>query len=84
MSPATDPDDEPIPLARQVALPVELSLRLPCPDCDELEIVAARLFVRRTRDSDGTTSLTVRTRAPKIAHSCGQTSLGLTSGPLTR
>jgi hypothetical protein len=69
---------------RQVSAPAELSVVLPCPDCHVATAVDARLFVRRTRDSDGTITLALRTRAPKVAHSCDQIELGLATGSLVR
>jgi hypothetical protein len=69
--------DEPVQIARTITAPSPIRVILMCPDCKRTTIVEAKLFARRTRDSDGTTTLALRTKAPKVAHSCDQLGLGL-------
>lgn len=65
--------------------PCKARVVLTCPDCQADVAVDASLFARRTRDSDGTTTLALRTRAAKVAHSCDQLTLdAAASGPLVR
>lgn len=68
----------------RVEAPADVTVVLPCPDCGAAVSVLAHLSARRVRDSDGTTTLALRTRAAKVAHMCGQVELGLASGPLSR
>lgn len=67
-----------------IEAPATVSVVLSCPDCTMPTTITAKLFTRRTKDSDGTTSLALRTKAPKAAHICGQTSLGLVEGARVR
>ncbi len=77
-----DPAGEPTLILR---IPTRARVILPCPDCGADTAVAASFFARRTKDSDGTIALTLRTRAPKIAHSCDQMTLdAAATGPLSR
>jgi hypothetical protein len=65
--------------------PLRASVTLTCPVCGMSTAVVASLFARVTRDSDGTSALALRTRAPKSAHSCDQMTLeGATTGALVR
>lgn len=65
--------------------PADASVTLTCPICSVAVQLVARLFTRVTRDSDGTSALTLRTRAPKVAHTCDQLTLeGAVTGPRTR
>ena len=78
------PIRKPYTLARPLPAPVIVSVILKCPGCDETATVEARLSARIVKDSDGTGSLALRTRAAKVAHVCGQQSLGLAEGPRSR
>lgn len=69
-----DPEKDPDVI---VTAPSPLRVILACPDCHRTTMVEAKLFARRTRDSDGTTTLALRTKAPKVAHSCAQLGFGL-------
>lgn len=68
-----------------IRAPASARVVLTCPDCGADAALAAKLFARRTKDSDGTITLTLRVRAAKLAHSCDQLTLdGAATGPLTR
>lgn len=68
-----------------VTAPAKASVTLTCPVCGATVAIVASLFARVTRDSDGTSALALRTRAPKSAHSCDQMTLeGATTGALVR
>lgn len=72
-------------IANVLHVPLKARVVLPCPDCGDEVVIDAQLFGRRTKDSDGTTTLTLRTKAAKVSHSCGQLTLdSQASGPLTR
>lgn len=65
--------------------PVKARVIVPCPDCRESVVIDARLFARRVKDSDGSTSISLRTRAPKVTHDCGQLTLDAqATGDLSR
>lgn len=66
------------------AAPARVAVILRCPSCHESTTVEATLSARVVRDSDGTGHLALRTRAAKVAHLCGQQSLGLAEGPRVR
>lgn len=71
-------------VAARLAIPCRVSVMLTCPSCDDVVDVEATLGARLVRDTDGTTTLALRTRAPKVAHTCGQLGLGLATGALVR
>lgn len=60
-----------------------LAVGLTCPTCGQPAELEAKLSARLVRDSDGTTTLALRTRAPKVAHLCDQLPLGLTAPAAT-
>lgn len=72
-------------LEQLLHVPVRIRAILTCPDCGLEVAVAASMFARRTKDSDGTTSIALRTKAPKVAHSCDQLTLdAAATGDLSR
>jgi len=64
--------------------PTVVSVELPCPSCDDVVFVEARLQARVTRDSDGSGALALRVRSAKASHICDQPTLGLAEGPRER
>lgn len=79
-----------IPPSIRFHAPARAAVTLHCPNCGEDVALEATFGTRLVRDSDGSTTLALRTRAPKIAHSCDQLSLELegrdrvATGPLAR
>lgn len=75
-----DQDERPVPIRTQVSTPAELSVMLICPQCGLDVTIAARLFARVTKDTDGSGALAVKLKAPKAQHVCDQLSLGIVEG----
>jgi hypothetical protein len=71
---------DPVPALRFQA-PNVATVTLICPTCGEYVQLEARFGARLTRDSDGATNLALRTRAPKVAHSCDQLTLEAAIAP---
>lgn len=69
---------------RPITAPAKVATILKCPSCGETATVEATLSARVVRDSDGSGFLALRTRAAKVAHVCGQLSIGLVEGPRVR
>lgn len=86
---ATDPIDsedvEDEPTIDLVTTPASIPVALVCPACGQVEIVAARIQTRQIRDQEGNgNALALRTKAAKVAHTCGQMALGLVEGARER
>lgn len=60
-----------------VVAPETVRVVVSCPRCDQTATVAVRLNSRATFDDDGTGTLSLRSKAPKVPHVCGQQQLDL-------
>lgn len=65
-------EDRPVLVA-----PCRVGVELSCPNCGAIYTIPAALGARITRDSDGAGTISLRVRADKVAHLCGQMSLEL-------
>jgi len=67
-------EDRPVLVA-----PCKVGVELACPTCGAIYVIPVSLGARVTRDSDGDGSISLRARASKVAHLCGQLTLELVS-----
>lgn len=67
-----------------IQTPAELDFVLECPECSEVFTVHAKFHTRRTQDQGGDGTLALRTKAAKVAHRCGEPTLGLAEGERER
>lgn len=68
-----------------IRAPARARIVLTCPDCGADATIAASMFARRVKDSDGTITLALRVKAAKLAHGCDQLTLdAAATGELVR
>lgn len=70
MNTATDSD-------HVIRTPGTAMVMVTCPNCDAQGRIVVQVHARVTKDSDGTSTLGVRVKAPKLPHDCAQTALPL-------
>jgi hypothetical protein len=61
----------------RIDTPAEVDVTLTCPNCGAVESVGAKLTTRLVMERGAASRLSLRARALRLEHVCGQTTLAL-------